>query len=42
MLPLAVLVIDSDSDDLEDLRGFVPAILDGLDRIAPRSILHVP
>ena len=41
-LPLAVLVVVAPPGDMGALRPVVPAILAGLARIAPHTVLHVP
>ncbi len=41
-LPLAVLVVAAPPGDMAALRPVVPAILDGLRRVAPRTVVHVP
>ena len=40
-LPIAVLVVEAVSNRLEDLEPIVPAILDELDRISPRSLRRI-
>lgn len=39
-LPLPILVVDSESDDLDDLRLFVPAALAAMAILAPQTVVH--
>jgi len=41
-LPLAVLVIRADSNDIDDIRPLVPAILSALNSLPPKRITFVP
>ena len=41
-LPLAVLIVTAPPGDMKALRPITTRILNGLRRIAPKSILHVP
>jgi hypothetical protein len=41
-LPLAVVVIHAPSNDIDDLRPLVPALLTALTALAPNAVTHVP
>jgi hypothetical protein len=41
-LPLAVVVLNAPSNDLSDLAPLVPALLNVLFALTPRSVRHVP
>src|SRR5690242_8416274 len=41
-LPVAVVVLHARSNDLEDIRPLLPALLAVLNRLPPRQITHVP
>jgi hypothetical protein len=41
-LPLAVVVIQSRTNKLDDIAPLLPAILNGLTTLTPRTILRVP
>jgi hypothetical protein len=40
-LPLAIVILESPSNDLPDLLPLVPALLDTLKNLTPRAITHV-
>ena len=41
-LPLAVVILIAPSNDIDDLRPLVPALLNVLSRLSPRSLVHIP
>lgn len=41
-LPIAVIVIRAASNDIDDIRPLLPAILDALANLPPKQITHVP
>ena len=40
-LPVAVVVLDATTNDLEDLRPFVPLLLETLKSLTPRAVTHI-
>ena len=41
-LPIAVVILTAASNDIDDLTPLAPALLAGLSRLKPRSIMRVP
>jgi hypothetical protein len=41
-LPLAVVVLEAASNDIEDIRPLIPALLVTLAKLPPRSLARVP
>lgn len=41
-LPVAVVAIRAASNDIEDIRPLIPALLDTLVSLHPRAVTHVP
>jgi len=41
-LPIAVVVLCASSNDIDDLRPLIPALLRALPALQPRTITHVP
>ena len=41
-LPIAVVVLRAVSNDLDDIRPLLPALLVALTRLPPRQVTHVP
>jgi len=41
-LPVAVVVIDAVSNDMEDIRPLLPGLLDVLPALPPKCVTHVP
>ena len=40
-LPIAVLIIESPSNDLDDLQQFIPDLLNVLRTLTPRAVTHI-
>ncbi|MEX0612482.1 MAG: hypothetical protein WD738_02025 [Pirellulales bacterium] len=41
-LPLAVVLLHAASNDIDDIRPLVPALLKALANLAPKQITHIP
>jgi hypothetical protein len=41
-LPIAVVILESASNDLPDLGPLAPLLLDALKALVPRTVTHVP
>jgi predicted nuclease of predicted toxin-antitoxin system len=41
-LPVAVVILRAASNDIDDVRPLIPALLAALDSLQPRTITHVP
>jgi predicted nuclease of predicted toxin-antitoxin system len=41
-LPIAVVILHATSNDMDDIRPLLPALLVALTRLPPRQITHVP
>jgi predicted nuclease of predicted toxin-antitoxin system len=41
-IPMAVVVLRTPSNDIDDLRPLLPALLIALSRLPPRQVTHVP
>jgi predicted nuclease of predicted toxin-antitoxin system len=41
-LPIAVVVLRCASNDIDDIRPLIPALLNALPRLAPKRVTHVP
>jgi hypothetical protein len=41
-LPLAVVILHVPSNDIDDVRSLIPALLQALTALLPKSITHVP
>lgn len=40
-LPIAVVVLKAESNDIEDIRPLIPGLLEALDHVVPRTIVWV-
>ena len=41
-LPIAIVILGADSNDIDDIRPVLPALLKVLNSLPPRAITHVP
>jgi len=41
-LPIAVVVLRAPSNDIDDIRPLIPALLDALKALPPKQVTHVP